>query len=248
MTPEQADILWEVRGIAGIEGVYSMPSEATSRRVPPTVVVLERSDAYVLAAVTCALIRAIPDRDRFHVGVSTASRFHSAFDLPPLRLETRDQDLARERATRRGPAIEAPLPKLPNEDELTLELIWMIGSDRIYPLEIVVDPFRELDPSRPVLITGALPPKDRRHAWQTDTVGAAIERLGWADPKWIACDEDLALGDNGLLEALAAKYPAMLERTMVVATEVSADWMRKLVARRYPQARVVVRSMFGVHD
>ena len=246
MTPEQADILWEMRSVAGVEGVYAIQAPA---RLPSTVVVLERSDAYVLAKVTCALIRAIPDRDRFHVGVSTAPRFHSAFDLPPLQLDTRNQELARRRATKREPSSDVRIPKLPDADEMSLELIWMIGNDRVYPLEIVIDPFRSLDPAMPIVVTRAYLARDRRHAWQAETVAAALERLRWAKPRWIACDEDLALGEGGLLYVLRDAHPEMLERTMVVATEVSADWMRKLVARQYEGVRVVVRSpLFGLSD
>ena len=98
MTPEQADILWELesRGIGGVDGVYAIGSRGT---ITATVVVLDAPDAYVLGCVTGALLWAIPDRDRSHVGVSTAGRVHVAFaDIPPLSLGELERSAARDRA------------------------------------------------------------------------------------------------------------------------------------------------------
>jgi hypothetical protein len=237
LSAEQADILYELRDVSGVDGVYALAAGG-----PSTVVVLERSDPYVLAVVTCALIRAIPDRNRFHVGVSTATRFHQVFDVAPLALDDISQHHARARAEKRPPPPKVDVEAIIAARDLELELMWLFDSNTLYPIEVVPDPFRSLDPSMPIVVTRAVASRERRRAWQAETVSAALERLVWAKPRWIACDEDLAIGDDGLLEALGNKHPEMLERTMVIASEHSADWMRKLIARRFDTVRVVVRE------
>jgi hypothetical protein len=242
VTPEQADILWELesRGIGGVDGVYAIGSRRT---VAATVVVLDAPDAYVLGCVTGALLWAIPDRDRSHVGVSTAARFHGAFaDVPPLSLDELERAAARTRAKKRAPPVEIVKPTIPRIDQLDVELVWFIGPNLEEPLVPIPDPFRSLDPSMPIVVTRNYATRDRRYAWQAESVGAALERLSWAKPKWIACDEELALGPEGLLDALAAHYPHWQARTMVIVTDVSADFMERLIARSHPQVRVVTRA------
>jgi hypothetical protein len=239
VTPEQADIVYELRGAQGIEGVYVLDSHTAANA---TVVVLDEWSPYVLAVATCALLRAIPDRDRSHIAVTTSAHFHRAFtDRAPITLDRTTEARAKERAATRPTAPFTPeelAPRMPDFEPV--ELLWFKADDFSYAP--IPDPFRSLDPSMPILVRGSRPARDRRLAWQAETVAAALERLTWAKPKWIACDEDLAIGDTGLLAALERDHPHLLERTMVIATEASAAFMTRLIARMHPRARVVTQG------
>jgi len=240
MTPEQADIVYELRGARGIEGVYVVPSRAMENA---TVVVLDDWRPYVLAVATCALLRALPDRDRSHIAVTSAAHFHYVFaDLAPLTLDHVNEAKAVERAASRAPVLVTPeslAPRMPDFEPV--ELLWFQGVD-VVPFQPIPDPFRSLDPSMPILVRSSQRARERRHAWHAETVVAALERLSWAKPKWIACDEELAIGESGLLAALERDHPHLMERTMVIATEASADFLSRLMARMHPRVRVVTQN------
>lgn len=223
--------------MAGVDGVYAM----TASRNVSTVIVLDQPDAYTLAVVTCALLHVMPDQDRRHIGVSAARRFHEVFGESRLTFDDATERFARARADGRPPPPKIDVDHLPEARMLALELVWMFGNDGLIPVEVIPDPFRSLDPAMPIIVTGKQPTRGRRHAWQAQTVAAALERLMWAKPKWIACDEDLALGDDGLLIGLENEHPTLLSRTMVVVTESSAEWMQRMIARNHPTVRVVLK-------
>ena len=46
----------------------------------------------------------------------------------------------------------------------------MFGSNSLVPIEVVPDPFRSLHPAMPTVVTGSFGARERRHAWQAETV------------------------------------------------------------------------------
>jgi hypothetical protein len=240
VTPEQADIVYELRDARGIEGVYALQSRGPCA----TVIVLDEWRPYVLAVATCALLRALPDRDRSHIAVTSSAHFHYAFaDLAPITLDQTNEASAKERAASRQALLYTPetiVDKMPDFEPV--ELLWFQAGGGDVSFAPIVDPFRSLDPSMPIVVRESQPSRDRRLAFHAETVVAALERLTWAKPKWIACDEDLAIGESGLLAALERDHPHLLERTMVIATLASEDFMTRLMARLHPRVRVVTQG------
>jgi hypothetical protein len=63
MTPDQADLVFELEPLVFVEGVYDV-ARRPAADWPRTLVVLRDEDAFELGAVTAVIVRAMPDRDR----------------------------------------------------------------------------------------------------------------------------------------------------------------------------------------
>lgn len=257
MTPEQADILFELDGISCVEGVYEI-LRAPSPEWPTVLVVMRSEAAYDLGVVTTALLRALPDRARHHVGVVASDRLRELLVALGNRLDWHafEREAAKLRALAREEerAAQAPPPiALPAAEALRRDVIWRLSSAAVFALEVVGDPFRIPVPSPRVaavrvvalLKDQVLTARIERRLGSSGfvrvtSVDAAVELIGRAPMlRTIVCGESFALGDDGLLARLAAGTLATTARVFVICAAGSAEWVES-----YARAAVALRVHF----
>lgn len=207
----------ELAGIAGVRVVHEMRS-TPSPDWPQVVVELDAFDAYNLAVITCALIRAMPDVDRRHVGVIWGPRMHGI--VAPL-------------------ATPIAIPTSPTPTRVRVAHVEMdVSVDEEFlvlrrtALAPYPDPFRSPAPPRPQILVLAseplfreivrlVPEKTYRVDW-FDTIPDALEgRL-----HRVYIDESLA---PEALSWLAKHRADDLARTFVVSDEHGRDWLEEFV-------------------
>lgn len=244
---QQADLLFELRGISSVRGVHEVLS-APSPEWPRFVVELDGYDAYQLAVVTCALVRALPDVDRSHVGVVCTDRMRGVL-LPrsrPVELSTDELASAAQRAKERAAALPASLPM--RHIQLCVDPFRGDGEPlrfRGNVLEVVADPFRSPAPRAPLVVIVA-------HDAAFQAVAARIStrayRIDWRDaaidldaleknPHRIFVDERLA---PEVLRWMKDARPLDLARTFIVCDEGGRDWLEELLRSIGAQGAEVV--------
>ena len=235
---QQADILFELRAIAGVRGVHEMVS-APSPEWPRIIVELDGFDAYQLAVVTCALIRALPEADRGHVGVICSDRMRGVV-LPrarSLELSAAELPSAAQRAKVRAAALPAVLPMRHiqvyadpfREDR---EFLLLRGNG----LAPMPDPFRTPAPPPPLVVIvaqdaafRAISGRISAHAFRIDWRDAAVDLDAMeVNPHRVYVDEELA---PEVLRWMKRARPLDLARTFVVSNEAGRDWIEELVRK-----------------
>ena len=227
-------MLFELRGIAGVRGVHEMVS-APSPEWPRLIVELDGFDAYQLAVVTCALIRALPDVDRGHVGVVCTDRMRGVL-LPRTRmlaLSAAELSLAAQRAKERAARLPAMLPM--RHVQICADPFRENGEILIFhasALAVIPDPFRTPAPPPPLIVIVAQDPAFRAISAQIST---RAYRIDWRDaavdldalelePHRVYVDERLA---PEVLRWMKGARPLALARTFIVSDEGGRDWMEE---------------------
>lgn len=209
----------ELAGVAGVRALHQMQS-TPSPDWPQVVVELDGFDAYNLAVVTCALIRAMPDVDRRHVGVIWGSRMHGI--VAPL-------------------ATSIAIPTAPAPTHVRVGHVQMdVSADEEFvvlrraALAPYPDPFRSPAPPRPQVLVIAsepvfreimrlVPEKTYRVEW-FDAVPDALEGRVYR----VYVDESVA---PEALAWLAKHRPDDLARTSSSATSMAAIGSKNSCAR-----------------
>lgn len=230
---QHADILYELRGIASVRGVHEMVS-APSPEWPRVIVEIDAFDAYQLAVVTCALIRALPDVDRGHVGVISTDRLRGVL-LPrtrPLALSVAELPPAAQRAKERAAALPAMLPMRHIQIELDPfredhGVLFFQG----HALEVVRDPFRTPSPLVVIIAQDpafrAISAQISAHAYRIDWRDAAVDLDAIeANPARLYVDERLA---PDVLRWMKVARPLDFGRTFIVSDEGGRDWLEELL-------------------
>jgi hypothetical protein len=250
VTPEQADLVFELEPLVFVEGVY----EVARRRAddwPRTLVVLRDEDAFQLGAVTAVMLRAMPDRDRSDVGVIASKRLRElllplseSLGLGPTEREAaRERALARERQRAARPSPPAAHVVLPDLAAMRRDVVWRLSSGQVVELEVVADPFRELPteptPSRAEIIVAStdsilaarleqrLGRARITRCESVDEIVSTLERHG--SIRAIVCSEELAVGVGGAVARLSDPARTRALRVLVVAGPGAAGWLESFV-------------------
>jgi len=263
MDAEVADLLLALEKSPHVDSVRALKKPRPGW--PWLFVVMRDDSAYALGSVTGLVVRALPHRDRSHVGVAGEARLRELW-LPmsgPIRLSEAEHAAAVARAEERRRREPAVLPHTasiePAEPEpLSVPVIgpfeanrvWSLRGERVVVVEVVPDPFRS--PAAVVLVvTGddALAARIERTApararvLRAVNVETAMRCIALERPRRIVCGESHALGDGGLVERVEREQPDLLEALEIACAEASAEWVSSyLAARKLARVRVVTES------
>jgi len=244
---QDADILFELRDVPCVRGVWELASRPSSEW-PRLVVEMATFDAYDLAVVTSALIRAIPDSDRSHIGVIWTDRMREVV-FPRARRLVLDAAEAARAADRARARPRAPRPVHVYLDPFreTSGVLIFHGDS----LRSMRDPFRSPALPPPLVVVLA---RDEVFRMVARLIAMESFRLEWRtslheldlaghDPYRIYVDEELA---PEALAWLAKHRAADLERTFIVCDEHGRDWVEGFV--RSLGTRVEVLTLDEVPD
>ena len=248
MNPEDADLVLALERCPEVDGVYALPSAPAGW--PRVFVALHEDSGHALGVVTGIMVRALPHRDRSHIGVAATERLREIW-VPLGASERRDaQHRAeeRERAYRAQPTpfprirvdVEEPPPvSVPVIEPFQPHTVWRLADGRVAVLEVVADPFREQPPVLLVVtdddalygrIARAAPRQLKLE--RARTAREAVDAISNVTPAHIVCSEAAALAPDGLLEWIEHTRPALVERFEVIADEGTADWLASYLEKR----------------
>jgi len=232
---QDADILYELRGLAGVRAVHEIVS-SPDPEWPRLIVEMESFDAYELAVITCALIRALPGVDRSHVGVIYGDRMREIILPRARRLELSIEDASF--AEYRARARAAVVPTKPMRhvqlyfDPFRPDLDFLLfRGNGLVPMR---DPFRSPAPPAPLVVIiahdaafQAICSRISSHAYRIDWRDAALD-LGVIEknPHRIYIDEALA---PTVLSWMKNERPLDLARTFIVCDDSGRDWLEEFV-------------------
>jgi hypothetical protein len=236
MSPDDADLVLALEPLRSeVDGVYALG------RPPPgwprLFVGLRDDTAHTLGVVTALMVRALPHRDRSHVGIAATDRLRELWQpmgmpISLSRAQRRDavaRAEERERKYREEPTplmprvrveVEPAPVSVPALGPFQPGLVWMMSGRRVVVLEVVGDPFRTVP--RPLLVITEDDRMYRRLAEHAPrdimlararTVPEAIEAIGRATPVCIVCSEALALGVSSDVHAATTGMLSWIEAT-----------------------------------
>jgi hypothetical protein len=251
VTPDDADLIFSLESCVEVEGVYALPRPRPGW--PRLFVGLRDDSGHALGVVTGLIVRALPHRDRSYIGIAATDRLRELWSMTaPLSLHPTERAAAVGRAAERERMYaEAPSPlrvrvesepapvSVPVLGPFRAHTVWMMSDKRLVELEVVRDPFREQPPALLVVtesdelwetITRATPRSVK--PTRARSVREALDAVMREKPARIVCAEALALGDDGLLDAVERAEPTLMERFEIVAGEGTADWLASYLESR----------------
>ncbi len=195
--------------------------------------------AYALGAVTGLIIRALPDRDRSHIGVASEHRLRQLW-VPlsaAIRLSSTEHAAAAVRAAERA-RLETVAPPISSSPYVgfTPNNVWRLSDRRMVRVEIVADPF----PEPPVLVVGDETLRARIASMATRRIRfvhatsarAALDAIEVEPPRRVVCDEANAFGDDGLVAHVERSHPSLVGAIEIACSTNGSEWVQHGTARR----------------